>query len=149
MEHQPHPALYQPKHRFRLRTTLIAAGVLVAVVPLAGLIVLITTGWAPLHTLDVNIVQALNLYAAHRPGQVQFWKIVSIVGGPTVLRIAAFLAVVLLWVRRRSAAVLVAVGRHAIWHTFAKLNGRMVSALIPHHTRLTCDDRSIECPVEA
>ncbi len=29
------------------------------------------------------------------------------------------------------------------------LNGRMVSALIPHHTRLTCDDRYIECPVEA
>ena len=41
------------------------------------------------------------------------------------------------------------VGRHAIWHTFAKLNGRMVSALIPHHTRLTSDDRYIECPVEA
>jgi len=40
------------------------------------------------------------------------------------------------------------VGRHAIWHTFAKLNGRMVSALIPHDIRLTCDDRYIECPVE-
>ncbi len=110
MEHQPHPALHQPIHRFRLRTTLIAAGVLVAVVPLAELIVLITTGWAPLHTLDLNIVHSLNRYAAHHPGQVRFFKIVSIIGGPTVLRIAAFLAVVLLWIRRRrTAAILVAV----------------------------------------
>jgi len=110
MESPPHPALHRPIHRFGLRTTLIAAGVLVAVVPLAELIVLITTGWAPLHTLDLNIVHSVNRYAAHHSGQVQFWKIVSIISGPTVLRIAAFLAVVLLWVRRRrAAAILVAV----------------------------------------
>jgi membrane-associated phospholipid phosphatase len=110
MEHQPHPARRRPIHRFGLRTTLIAAGVLVAVVPLTVLIVLITTGWAPLHTLDLNILHSLNRYAAHRPGQVRFWKIVSIIGGPAVLRIAAVLAVALLWIRRRrAAAVLVAV----------------------------------------
>jgi len=109
MEHQPHPAPHRPIHRFGLRTTLIAAGMLVAVVPVDELIVLITTGWAPLHTLDLNIVHSLNRYAAHHPGQVRFWKIVSIIGGPTVLRIAAFLAVVLLWVRRRRpAAIMVA-----------------------------------------
>ena len=94
MEHQPHPAPHRPIHRFGLRTTLIAAGVLVAVVPLAELIVLITTGWAPLHTLDLNIVHSLNRYAAHHSGQVRFWKIVSIIGGPTVLRIAAVLVAV-------------------------------------------------------
>jgi undecaprenyl-diphosphatase len=110
MEHQPQPGLHRQIHRFGLRTTLIAAGVLVAVIALAELIVLITTGWAPLHTLDLNIVHSLNRYAAHHRGQVRFWKFVSIIGGPTVLRIAAFLAVVLLWIRHcRAAAVLVAV----------------------------------------
>jgi len=71
---------------------------------------LITTGWGPLHTLGLNMVQSLNRYAVHDPGQVRLWKIVSIIGRPSVLRIAALLAVVLLEVRRRrDAAVLVAV----------------------------------------
>jgi len=90
MEYQPHPAPHQPIRRFGLRTTLIAAGMLVAVVSVDELIVLITTSWAPLHTLDLNTVHSLNRYAAHHSGQVRFFKIVSIVGGPTVLRIAAF-----------------------------------------------------------
>ncbi len=139
MEHQPHPAPHQPIHRFGLRTTLIAAGMLVAVVPLAELIVLITTGWAPLHTLDLNTVHSLNRYAAHHSGQVQFWKIVSIIGGPTVLRIAAFLAVVLLWVRRRrAAAILVAAaigGAAALSGIFKVLvnRGRPVVAVPVEH----------------
>ena len=139
MEHQPHPAPHQPIHRFGLRTTLIAAGALVAVVPLAGLIVLITTDWAPLHTLDLNIVHSLNRYAAHHSGQVQFWKIVSIIGGPTVLRIAAVLAVVLLWVRRRRAAavlVTVAIGGAAALSGIFKVlvnRGRPVVAVPVEH----------------
>jgi len=32
---------------------------------------------------------------------------------------------------------------------FRQIKWPQVSALIPHHTRLTCDDRYIECPVEA
>jgi len=139
MEPPPHPALHRPIHRIGLRTTLIAAGVLVAVVPLAELIVLITTGWAPLHTLDLNIVHSVNRYAAHHSGQVQFWKIVSIISGPTVLRIAAFLAVVLLWVRRRrAAAILVAVaigGAAALSGIFKVLvnRGRPVVAVPVEH----------------
>ncbi len=139
MEHQPHPALHGPIHPLRLQTTPIAAGVLVAVVLLAGLIVLITTGWAPLQILDLNILQSLNRYAAHDPGQVRLWKIVSIIGGPTVLRIAAFLAVVLLWVRRRrDAAVLVAVavgGAAALSGIFKVLvnRGRPVVAVPVEH----------------
>jgi len=139
MQHQPHPARRRPTRRFGLRTTLIAAGVLVAVVPLAALIVLITTGWAPLHTLDLNIVHSLNRYAAHHLGQVRFWKFVSIIGGPTVLRIAAFLAVVLLWVRhRRAAAILVtaAIGGAAALSGIFKVlvnRGRPVVAVPVEH----------------
>ncbi|MET3804010.1 undecaprenyl-diphosphatase [Nakamurella sp. UYEF19] len=139
MEHQPEPTLHQPKHLFGLRTTLIAAGALVAVVPLAVLIVLISTGWTPLHTIDLNAVQSLNRYAENHAGQVQFWKIVSIIGGPTVLRIAAVLAVVLLWIRhRRAAAVLVAVaigGAAALSGIFKLLvnRGRPVVAVPVEH----------------
>lgn len=111
MQQQPDPTPHWPWHRFGVRTMLIAAGVLVAVVPLGVLLVLITTGWAPLRTADLTTVHSLNRYASGRPGQVQFWKAVSIIGGPTVLRIAGFLAAVLLWVRHhRPAAVLVAAG---------------------------------------
>ncbi len=139
MKDQPRPARRRSTHRFGLRTTLLAGGVLGAAVALTMLIVLVTTGWTPLHTLDVNIVQPLNRYAAHQPAQVQFWKIVSIVGGPTVLRVAAFVAVVLLWIRRqRAAAVLVAVaigGAAALSGIFKVLvnRGRPVVAVPVEH----------------
>jgi undecaprenyl-diphosphatase len=139
MEHRSRPAQRRSVRRSGRRTTLIAGGVLVAAVASTVLIVLVTTGWAPLHTLDVNIVQSLNRYAAHQPAQVKFWKIVSIVGGPTVLRIAAFVAVVLLWIRRRrSAAVLVAIaigGAAALSGIFKVLvnRGRPVVAVPVDH----------------
>lgn len=54
----------------------------------------ITTGWGRLHTLDLNIVRSFSRYAVHDPGRARLWKIVSIIGGPTVLRIAAVLVAV-------------------------------------------------------
>ncbi len=139
MQQQPGPMPHRPTHRSGPQTLLIASGVLIAAVPLTGLIVLITTGWRPLHNFDLNIVHSLNRYAAHHAGQVRFWKIVSIIGGPTVLRIAAFLVVVLLWVRhRRAAAVLVAAavgGAAALSGIFKVLvnRGRPVLAVPVEH----------------
>ena len=96
--------------RFGLRLVLIAAGLLIAAIPFLLLLILVQSGWEPLHRLDFNTADSLNRYIFGRQGQITGWKVVSAVGGPTVFRVAAAVAAVVLWLlRRRRAAVLVAV----------------------------------------
>lgn len=57
----------------------------------------------------MKILRSLNGYAIGHPVQQVFWKTVSLLFGPVVLSIVAFLTVVTLWLRglRRSAILLV------------------------------------------
>lgn len=96
--------------RFGLRLLLVASGLLLAAVPLLILVVLVRSDWDPLHRLDFSTANSLNAYIAGRSRQIDLWKVVSAVLGPTVLRSAAALATVALWFRgHRRLALLVLV----------------------------------------
>lgn len=85
---------------------LIASGALAGSV--AALAVLVRTGWMPLADFDLGTVSRLNEWIAHRPGQVWLWKAVSVVGGPSELRVGAALVALGCWRRhRRREAVLI------------------------------------------
>ena len=96
--------------RFGLRLVLIAGGLLLAAVPLLILLILVRSSWGPLHRLDFTVAASLNVYISRHLGEVKWWQAVSIAVGPTVLRVAAGIAAVVLWFRgRRRAALLVVV----------------------------------------
>lgn len=96
--------------RFGLRLVLIAGGLLLTGIPLPSLLILVRSSWGPLHRLDFTIAATLNRHISGHLGEVKWWEAVSAVAGPTVLRIAAGIAAVVLWFRgRRSVAVLVVV----------------------------------------
>lgn len=85
-----------------------ASGVLFCSV--AALAVLVRTHWSPLRDLDTGTVDRLNEQIAHQPTEIWLWKAVSVVGGPTELRIAAAVAALVFWRRQcRREAVLVGV----------------------------------------
>ncbi len=110
--------------RYGRRGTLIVAGLLLAAIPAVLLVVVVRSGWAPLHRLDFHTDESLNRYIAGRPGQVRLWKAVTTIGGPTVLRIGASIAVVVLWLRghRRTAMlVVVAMAGAALLSAFTKV----------------------------
>lgn len=79
---------------------------------LAGFVVLLVaveTRWGPLHHLDADTAHDLNDRLRRASGEVTFWRVVSDVLDPYVLRAVALVAVVLLWWRaRRDDALLVA-----------------------------------------
>jgi len=86
------------------------AGALMAVVLLLALICLVSTGWGPLRTVDLDIVRSLNGYISGHRAQLQFWTMVSLLFGPVVLPTAVLLAAALLWFRGlRRSALLIAV----------------------------------------
>src|SRR4051794_39469060 len=96
--------------RFGLRLVLISGGLLLAAIPLLILLILVRSGWEPLHRLDFAVAASLNSYISSHLGQVKWWQAVSIVLGPTVLRVAAAIAAIVLWFRgRRRLALLVVV----------------------------------------
>jgi membrane-associated phospholipid phosphatase len=96
--------------RFGLRLVLISSGLLLAAIPLLILLILVRSGWEPLHRLDFTVAASLNAYISAHLGQVKGWQAVSIVLGPTVLRASAAIAAVVLWFRgRRRLALLVVV----------------------------------------
>lgn len=89
------------------RTRVLAVVLLAAAALLTALVVL---RFSPLVHLDSTVVDAVNRGVAAHRGQVGAWQAVSAVLGPTVLRVLALLAVVVLALRRdRPAAALVAV----------------------------------------
>lgn len=101
---------FAPLRRFGLRLTLIGIGALVAAIPFTVLVLLVRGNWGPLHRLDFDTAADLNRYLSSHSAQVHMWKSVSTIGAPTVFRVAAAVAVVLLWWRgRRRSALFVAV----------------------------------------
>jgi len=94
-----------------LGLALIAAASM-SVVLLLALIGLVSTGWGPLRTVDLNIVRSLTGYISGHRAQLQFWTMVSLLFGPVVLPIAVLLVAALLWFRglRRSAFLLLLAG---------------------------------------
>ena len=96
--------------RFGLRLVLIASGLLLAVIPLLMLLILVRSSWGPLHRLDFTVAASLNSYISDHLGQVMWWRAISTAFGPTVLRVAAAIAAVVLWLRgKRRVALLVVV----------------------------------------
>lgn len=86
------------------------AGLLLLVlVGFAVLLVAVQLRWSPLHRLDVDTADDLNGRLRTDRSAVTFWQGVSDVLHPYVLRVAAALAALVLWLSgRRRAAVLVA-----------------------------------------
>jgi membrane-associated phospholipid phosphatase len=80
---------------------------------LVGFAVLLAVGelrWGPVHRLDVRTARTLHRTAIDDPGETRWWRWVSDVLSPTVLRVVALAAVVVLWLRaRRRTAAFVAV----------------------------------------
>lgn len=87
-----------------------AALLAVLLVAFAVLLAVVEFRWGPLRRLDLHTARALHRTAIDDPGQTRWWRWISDVLSPTVLRIVALAAVVLLWLRgRRRTAVFVAV----------------------------------------
>jgi undecaprenyl-diphosphatase len=114
-----------PSDRRTHRRRRIALGVLAAV--LVTLLVLVTvavqTGWGWVHTVDTRTADGLNRYVNAHRWQIGVWKAVTNAGQPTVVRIAALIAGIALWLRgRRRAAVftLVAVEGTSLLSTLGK-----------------------------
>jgi undecaprenyl-diphosphatase len=84
-----------------------AFGLLVSLLVLFGvLLILVVTGWGPLHRLDLSVAANLHDVAVAHPGQVDFWRAVSRVLHPDVERLAAAVVVVVLWFRRQRGVAL-------------------------------------------
>jgi membrane-associated phospholipid phosphatase len=73
-------------------------------------LVLVRTSWGPLHRIDFDTAAALHRSISGHLSQVRLWEIITTVGGPAVLRIAALIAAIVVWFRgaRRSAVLIVA-----------------------------------------
>lgn len=61
------------------------------------------------HRLDVRLDDDVNRYLHRRPGQVHLWRLITDAGGPVTWRVAAGLAAVALWMRRKRATALLLV----------------------------------------
>ncbi len=99
---------------------------LLAVVLLAFALVLLAVElrWGPVQRLDRRISYDLHSVALDHPGEATWWKWVSRVLHPGVLRIAAVLAVAVLWLgglRRAAVLVLLAMAGAAVLETLTKL----------------------------
>jgi undecaprenyl-diphosphatase len=90
------------------RRQLTAFAVLLAA--FVALLVLVVTTWDPLQRLDLRVAGNLHDVALAHPGQVTFWKWVSLVLHPEVERVAAAIIAVVLWLKqRRGPAIFIAV----------------------------------------
>jgi membrane-associated phospholipid phosphatase len=87
-----------------------AALVAALLVGFAVLLAVVELRWSPVHRLDVRTARTLHRTAIDDPDGTRWWRWVSDVLSPTVLRVLALAAVVLLWLRgRRRTAAFVAV----------------------------------------
>jgi membrane-associated phospholipid phosphatase len=87
-----------------------AALVAVLLLGFAVLLAVVELHWGPVHRLDLRTARSLHRTAIDDPDQTRWWRWVSDVLSPTVLRVVALAVVVLLWLRgRRRTATFVAV----------------------------------------
>jgi undecaprenyl-diphosphatase len=92
------------------RVTPRAAVVIVLVLAFTVLLVIVELRWAPVHRIDVRTDESLHRTAVDDPDQTRWWRWVSDVLSPTVLRVVALAMALLLWLRgQRRPAVFVAV----------------------------------------
>lgn len=108
-----HGILLGPKPAMKMPGTpklVIAAGAVIASAPVLVLLVLLSTAWPPLHTVDMSVVRSLNGLVTAHPGQLWLWKTVSTLFGPVLLPIVVLVLTGVLWFRgQRRSAILVAV----------------------------------------
>lgn len=92
---------------------------------LFGMVLLVVaTRWGPVLRLDHRVADSLYRHGRHHPGELRFWRDVSLVLHPDVLRVAAAAAAILLWSLRRvgdAIFVVVAMGGQAVLETGVKL----------------------------
>jgi membrane-associated phospholipid phosphatase len=105
-----------------------AALVGVLLIAFTLVLVVVELRWGPVHRLDRRVATSLHRTEVAHPTQADWWRWVSRVLHPDVLRITAVIAAVTFWVRRqRSAALLVLVamaGAAALETTTKALVGR-------------------------
>jgi membrane-associated phospholipid phosphatase len=77
------------------------------------LLAAVQAGWAPLHRLDVRAAVDLHRQLLGSAGQRDWWRLVSDVLHPDVLRVVAALAAVFLWLRARPTAAVFVVASFA------------------------------------
>jgi membrane-associated phospholipid phosphatase len=96
----------RPAPRVAVRAVLVA-GFLVA---FTVLLIIVELKWGPAHRFDVRVARSLNRTEVDSPAQASWWRAVSNVLSPNVLRLLAALAAVVLWIRQaREAALFVVV----------------------------------------
>lgn len=95
---------------------LLAAGATLA--GFVVLLILVATGWAPLHRMDVSVARTLNAWVAPSPALTTFWKAITYALQPLTFEVIAAGTALILWRRagRRKLAVFVLV---AIFGTLA------------------------------
>jgi undecaprenyl-diphosphatase len=109
----------------RLRPPVAGRLILLAafLVAFAVVLAMVELKWGPVHRLDVRFDDSLHRTELADPDQAAWWRGVSTVLSPTVLRLAALAAAVALWVRgRRPVAgfVVVAMAGAAVLETIGK-----------------------------
>lgn len=91
-----------PDRSLGLRLAVAAVLAVVLLVPFALLAALIMGSWAPLHTLDLDVTDALHGFSLGHPGWVEVMAVWSYAFDPNVWRVGAVVLVV--WLVRRGAA---------------------------------------------
>ena len=98
--------------RVRFRQQIGGRAALIGALVIAFVLVLVVVElrWGPVHRLDRRVAASLNRTELDHPSQADWWRWVSRVLHPDVLRVAAVIAAAALWLgRRRSAALLVVI----------------------------------------
>ncbi len=112
-----------PDRALGLRLTLAAVLAFVLLVPLSLLAVLVVGNWPPLHSVDLDITDALHGFAAGHIAWVRAMAVWSYLCDPNVMRAAALVLAVWLW-RRKDAP------RLAWWVVVTMTVGGVLAALL-------------------
>ena len=105
-----------------LRLAVAAVLAVVVLVPFALLWALVAGSWAPLHTLDAGVTDALHGFAVGHPGWVDAMAVWSYAFDPNVWRLGALVLIV--WLIRRQAAPV------ALWVALTMAVGGSAGALL-------------------
>jgi undecaprenyl-diphosphatase len=86
-----------------------AAPLIALVIAFALVLTVVQLRWGPVHRLDLRLADDLHDVGRRNPAEVTWWRSVSNVLAPDVLRVAAAIAAIALWRRGRGAAALLVV----------------------------------------
>jgi membrane-associated phospholipid phosphatase len=119
----PMPARSSAAGRYGARKLLVAAALLLVLVPFAGLLLLVEDKWGPLASADFAARDQLHQYALTNPGFVAVMRTASDAGSALSWQIVTALAVIwLLWRRkwRLAAFAVVTIAGSSLLNTAAK-----------------------------